>query len=217
MTIFVFPDECTFCWCCCWCWRKIPFGFNGVILTIDVDVETPLGCSSLLLLLLLLSLWLMPWNPFEPLNWFWLALIITLPPLGHNLVDTLLTLLLLLLLLCTIASMSWPFFMVLILLLFSSLIQLFSDLNSIGCAFEFWWELPFWLLFCPPGLSADDKLGFLVIITFLDVEVVLVINSLLPLESCWMTFVDFRLTVEADGFKLKCYDYKNMPWFVLFI
>ena len=23
-----------------------------------------------------------------------------------------------------------------------------------------------------------------------------------------MTFVDFRLTVEADGFKLKCYDYK---------
>ena len=25
-----------------------------------------------------------------------------------------------------------------------------------------------------------------------------------------MTFVDFRLTVEADGFKLKCYGYKKM-------
>ena len=174
MRTFMFPF--VECPFCC-CWRKMPFWFNGMI---EV-VETPFWFSPLLLLLLL-SL-LVPSKPFNPIC---VPLIKRLFPFRHIFSFTLLTLLLL--------------FSFIILLLFSSFKSClipFSDLNSswcrlLFCAFE---------LFCA---SFEDKLGFRVIITFLDVEVVFVISSLFPLASCWITFVDFRLTVEAAGVRLKC-------------
>lgn len=76
---------------------------------------------------------------------------------------------------------------------------------SAPVAWAKWLLLLLWCrLFCCCSLEVE---GFRVwMITFLEVvDVVFVIKSLFPLASCWITFVDLRLTVDAVGvLKLKC-------------